>query len=65
MSQRTIPLKPAMSLASLRATVEEVVTRDGHEVPAVRGMLQATGKPALMYPALKGRLTDVRELLKS
>ena len=40
----------AMSLASLRATVEDVVTRDGVEVPAVRGMLQATGKPALMYP---------------
>lgn len=40
----------AMSLASLRATVEEVVTRDGVEVPAVRGVLQSTGKPALMYP---------------
>ncbi len=40
----------AMSLASLRATVEEVVTRDGVEVAAVRGILQATGKPALMYP---------------
>ena len=40
----------AMSLASLRATVEEVVKRDGVEVPAVRGVLQATGKPALMYP---------------
>lgn len=40
----------AVSLASLRATVEEVVTRDGVEVPAVRGMLQSTGKPALMYP---------------
>jgi predicted YcjX-like family ATPase len=40
----------AMSLASLRATVEEVVTRDGGEVPAVRGTLLASGKPALMYP---------------
>lgn len=40
----------AMSLASLRATVEEVVSRDGVEVPAVRGTLLATGKPALMYP---------------
>lgn len=40
----------AMSLASLRATVEEVVARDGIEVPAVRGMLQSTGKPVLMYP---------------
>jgi hypothetical protein len=40
----------ALALASLRATVEEVVTRDGAEVPAVRGTLLATGKPALMYP---------------
>ena len=40
----------AMSLASLRATVEEVVARDGAEVPAVRGTLLSTGKPALMYP---------------
>jgi uncharacterized protein len=40
----------ALSLASLRATVEERVTRDGVEVPAVRGILHATGKPALMYP---------------
>ncbi len=40
----------AMSLASLRATVEEVVARDGVEVPAVRGTLLSTGKPALMYP---------------
>jgi uncharacterized protein len=40
----------AMSLASLRATVEERVVRDGGEVPAVRGTLLSTGKPALMYP---------------
>jgi predicted YcjX-like family ATPase len=40
----------AMSLASLRATVEEVAARDGMEVPAVRGTLLATGRPALMYP---------------
>jgi len=40
----------SVSLASLRATVEEVVARDGVEVPAVRGTLLATGKPALMYP---------------
>ena len=45
----------AMSLASLRTTVEETVTRDGATVPAVRGTLLATGKPALMYPgALPG-----------
>ena len=40
----------AMSLASLRATVEEVVTRDGETVPAVRGTLLSTGRPSLMYP---------------
>jgi uncharacterized protein len=40
----------ALSLASLRATVEERVARDGVEVPAVRGTLLSTGKPALMYP---------------
>jgi uncharacterized protein len=40
----------ALSLASLRATVEEVVTRDGATFPAVKGMLQSTAKPALMYP---------------
>jgi predicted YcjX-like family ATPase len=45
----------ALSLASLRATVEEVVTRDGVAVPAVRGTLLATGKPTLMYP---GALPD-------
>ncbi|MGL4239010.1 YcjX family protein [Tabrizicola sp.] len=40
----------AMSLASLRTTVEESVTRDGVVLPAVRGTLLSTGKPALMYP---------------
>ena len=40
----------ALSLASLRATVEETVMRDGETFPAVRGTLLATGKPALMYP---------------
>ena len=40
----------ALSLASLRATVEETVMRDGEALPAVRGTLLATGKPALMYP---------------
>jgi predicted YcjX-like family ATPase len=34
----------------LRATVEEVVTRDGETVPAVRGTLLSTGRPSLMYP---------------
>ncbi len=40
----------AMSLASLRATVEETVTRDGEDLAAVRGTLLSTGKPAVMYP---------------
>jgi len=42
----------ALSLAALRATVEEVVTRDGASLPAVRGVLEATGKPAVMFPGL-------------
>ncbi len=40
----------AISIASLRATVEETVTRDGEAVPAVRGTILSTGKPAVMYP---------------
>jgi predicted YcjX-like family ATPase len=45
----------ALSLASLRATVEATTERDGETVPAVQGTLLATGKPALMYPgALPG-----------
>ncbi len=40
----------AMSLAGLRATVEEMVTRDGEEIGAVRGRLLSTGKQAVMYP---------------
>jgi uncharacterized protein len=40
----------ALSLASLRATVEETVARDGVMVPAVRGTLLSSAKPALMYP---------------
>ena len=39
----------AMSLAGLRATVEEVVTRDGTELPMVRGRLAQSGKTAAMY----------------
>jgi uncharacterized protein len=42
----------ALSLASLRATVEETVTRGGEALPAVRGTLLASGKPAVMYPGL-------------
>jgi hypothetical protein len=40
----------ALSLASLRATVEETAIRDGISLPAVKGTLLATGKPAVMYP---------------
>jgi uncharacterized protein len=40
----------AMSMASLRATVEETLTRDGETVEAVRGRLLSTGKQAAMYP---------------
>lgn len=40
----------AISMASLRATVEEMVTRNGQELPAVKGVLLASGKPAVMYP---------------
>lgn len=40
----------AMSIAGLRATVEERVERDGQSLPAVRGRLLATGKQAVMYP---------------
>jgi len=40
----------AMSLASLRATVEEMATRGDESLPAVRGTLLSTGKPAVMYP---------------
>ncbi len=40
----------AMSLAGLRCTVEEVITRDGETLDAVRGRLLATGRQAVMYP---------------
>lgn len=39
----------AISMASLRATVEETLTRDGASLDAVRGRLLATGKQAAMY----------------
>ena len=38
-----------MSIASLRATVEEVVARGDESLDAVRGRLLATGKQAAMY----------------
>ena len=40
----------AMSIASLRATVEETVLRDGVSLACVRGRLMSTGKQAVMYP---------------
>jgi uncharacterized protein len=39
----------AMSIASLRATVEETVTRGGEVLDAVRGRLLSTGRQAAMY----------------
>jgi uncharacterized protein len=42
-------LTAAMSLASYRATVEEVVTRGDEQLEAVRGRLLSTGKQAAMY----------------
>jgi len=40
----------ALSLASLRCTVEEMIQRDGALLPAVKGRLLTTGKQAVMYP---------------
>ena len=40
----------ALSIASLRATVEETVTRDGREVDVVRGRLAGTGAEVALYP---------------
>ncbi len=45
----------ALSLASLRATTEEMRPHDGAELPCVRGILAETGRPAALYP---GRLPD-------
>jgi hypothetical protein len=50
----------AMSIASIRATVEEEVERGGRTLPCVRGRLLSTGRMATMYagelPADPGRL---------
>jgi len=40
----------AMSIAALRATVEETVHHDGHPLDCVRGTLLETGKQAAFYP---------------
>jgi len=43
-------LTTGMSLAGLRATVEEMLDHNGTQLPAVRGRLLSSGKQALMYP---------------
>ncbi len=40
----------AMSIAALRATVEETVTHAGQTLECVRGTLLSTGKQAALYP---------------
>ncbi len=40
----------ALSLASLRATTEEMREHEGGELPCVRGKLEETGKQAAFYP---------------
>ncbi len=40
----------ALSIASLRATVEQTVTRDGREIDVVRGRLIDTGAEAALFP---------------
>ncbi|CUH43171.1 putative ATPase [Ruegeria atlantica] len=40
----------ALSLASLRATTEEIRTHNGAELPCVRGTLLGSGKQAAFYP---------------
>lgn len=40
----------AMSIASLRATVEETLDHRGRKLDCVRGMLAETGKQVAMYP---------------
>ena len=48
-------LTAAMSVASLRATVEETLDHDGSSLDCVRGTLLETGKQAAFYP---GELPD-------
>jgi predicted YcjX-like family ATPase len=40
----------AMAVASLRATVEQEIRRDGETLPCVRGRLLSTGREAALYP---------------
>lgn len=39
----------ALSMAALRCTVEEMLTRDGTALPAVRGRQLQTGKQVALY----------------
>ena len=45
----------ALSIASLRATVEQTVTRDGRQIDVVRGHLPGTREEAALFP---GNLPD-------
>jgi len=40
----------AMSLAALRTTTEDTVSKDGRELNVVKGRLLSSGKPVAMYP---------------
>jgi predicted YcjX-like family ATPase len=40
----------ALAIASLRATTEQDVHRDGETIPCVRGRLASTGRAALLHP---------------
>ncbi|HRO12932.1 MAG TPA: YcjX family protein, partial [Amaricoccus sp.] len=40
----------ALSIASLRATVEATVIRDGREIDVVRGRLEGSGEEAALFP---------------
>ncbi len=40
----------ALALASIRATIEQTVTRDGRRIDAVRGRLIDTGEEAALFP---------------
>lgn len=48
-------LTSAMSVAALRATIEETIEHDGKRLDCVRGTLLNSGKPAAFYP---GELPD-------
>ena len=42
----------ALSIASLRATIEQTVSRDGREIDVVRGRLEDTGEEAALFPGV-------------